>query len=224
MKEKNYSAEIANAIKSYLKEDDWHFSFDEETGLFRFGLSLSSKIKKINYIVDVKEDQYIVYAIAPIGADEEDKKMMATMAEFVCRANYGLKNGNFELDMRDGEVRFKCFVDCEGITPSKDMVENSIHCPAAMFKRYGSGIVDIIFGNATAKEAVEKCEKATEDEIRSLLSELMESEGGSEFSEMLAKLAERLDMPEEGDDESPDTGCVPAMIKTDLFGTEGDDE
>ena len=56
MKEKNYSAEIANAIKSYLKEDDWHFSFDEETGLFRFVLSLSSKIKKINYIVDVKED------------------------------------------------------------------------------------------------------------------------------------------------------------------------
>ena len=64
-----------------------------------------------------------------------------------------------------------------------------------MFKRYGSGIVDIIFGNATAKEAVEKCEKATEDEMRSLLSELMEGEGGSEFGEMLAKLAERLGMP-----------------------------
>lgn len=225
MKEKNYSTEIANAIKSYLKEDDWHFSFDEETGLFRFGLSLSSKIKKINYIVDVKEDEYIVYAIAPIGADEEDKKMMVTMAEFVCRANYGLKNGNFELDMRDGEVRFKCFVDCEGITPSKDMVQNSIHCPAAMFKRYGSGIVDIIFGNATAKEAVEKCEKATEDEVRSLLSKLMEGEGEGEgeLGEMLAKLAERLGSPDE-DDESTDTGCVPAMIKTDLFGTEGDDE
>ena len=132
--------------------------------------------------------------------------------------------GNFELDTRDGEVRFKCFVDCEGITPSKDIVENSIHCPAAMFKRYGSVIVDIIFGNDTAKEAVEKFEKATEDEMRSLLSELMEGEGGREFSEMLAKLAERLGMPEEGDEESPDTGCVPATIKTDLFGTEGDDE
>lgn len=223
MKEKNYSAEIANAIKSYLKEDDWHFSFDEETGLFRFGLSLSSKIKKINYIVDVKEDEYIVYAIAPIGADEEDKKMMATMADFVCRANYGLKNGNFELDMRDGEVRFKCFVDCEGITPSKDMVQNSIHCPAAMFKRYGSGIVDIIFGNATAKEAVERCEKATENEMRSLLSELLEGDGEGELGEMLAKLAERLGASEE-DDEPSDAGCVPAMIKTDLFGTEGDDD
>lgn len=154
MKEKTYSETIANAIKSYLKEDDWHFSFDEEAGLFRFGLLLSCKLKKINYIVDVYEDEYIVYAIAPNG----------------------------------------------------------------------SGIVDIIFGNATAKEAVEKCEKATEDEMRSLLSELMEGEGGSEFSEMLAKLAERLGMPEEGDDESLDTSCVPATIKTDLFGTEGDDE
>lgn len=224
MKEKTYSETIANAIKSYLKEDDWHFSFDEETGLFRFGLSLSSKIKKINYIVDVEEDEYIVYAIAPIGADEEDKKMMVNMAEFVCRANYGLNMGNFELDMRDGEIRFKCFVDCDGITPTDDMVRHSIRCPAAMFKRYGSGIVDIIFGNATAKEAVEKCEKATEDEMRSLLSELMEGEGGSEFGEMLVKLAERLGMPEEDDDESSEAGCVPATIKTDLFGTEGDDD
>ena len=224
MKERMYSETIAQAINNYLTEDEWHFSFDEKRGLFKFGLSLKGKIKKINYIIDVKDDEYVVYAVSPLGADEDDKEMMAAMAEFVCRANYGLKNGNFELDMRDGEVRFKCFVDCEGITPSKDMVENSIHCPAAMFKRYGSGIVDIIFGNATAKEAVEKCEKATEDEMRSLLSELMEGEGGSEFSEMLAKLAERLDMPEEGDDESPDTGCVPAMIKTDLFGTEGDED
>lgn len=223
MKEKTYSKTIANVIKSYLKEDGWHFSFDEETGMFRFGLSLSSKIKKINYIVDVKEDEYIVYAIAHIGADKEDRGMMTTMAEFVCQANYGLKNGNFELDMRDDEVRFKCFVDCEGIIPTNDMVQNSIHCPAIMFKRYGFGIVDIIFGSATANEAVEKREKATENELRSLLSDLMEEEQGeSEFGEMLARLAERLGSSDE--DESSDTGHIPVMIKTDLFGTEGDNE
>ncbi len=223
MKERMYSETIAQAINNYLTEDEWHFSFDEKRGLFKFGLSLKGKIKKINYIIDVKDDEYVVYAVSPLGADEDDKEMMAAMAEFVCRANYGLKNGNFELDMRDGEVRLKCFVDCEGITPSKDMVQNSIHCPAAMFKRYGSGIVDIIFGNATAKEAVERCEKATENEMRSLLSELLEGDGEGELGEMLAKLAERLGAPEE-DDESPDAGCVPAMIKTDLFGTEGDED
>lgn len=222
MKEKTYSKAIANAIKSYLKEYDWHFSFDEETGMFRFELSLTSKIKKINYIVDVKEDEYIVYAIVPIGADEEDERAMANMAEFICRANYGLKNGNFEFDMCDGEIRYKCYVDCESIIPPKEIVRNSIHCPATMLKHYSSGIVDMLFGNITAKEALEKCEKAVEDEVHSLLRELMESESESEFEETLPKLDEHQNETEE--DESSDTGCVPATIKTDLFGTEGDDD
>lgn len=74
IKEKTYSETIANAIKSYLKEDGWHFSFDEERGLFKFGLSLRSKIKNISYIIDVRDDAYIVYAISPICAEEEDKR------------------------------------------------------------------------------------------------------------------------------------------------------
>lgn len=84
MKEKLYSVKIANAIKSYLEEDDWHFSFDEKKGLFKFNLSLKSKIKNISYIIDVKEDEYIVFVVSPIGADVEDKTMMSQMAEFIC--------------------------------------------------------------------------------------------------------------------------------------------
>ena len=161
MKERIYSKDIANAINTFLKEDDWHFSFDEQRGVFKFGLSLKSKIKKVNYLIHVKEDEYIVYAISPIGADEDDEKMMAAMAEFVCRANYGLKNGNFELDMRDGEIRFKCFMDCEDIMPSTEVIRNSIHCPAAMFKQYGDGIIDISVGNAISKKAVAKFYNST---------------------------------------------------------------
>lgn len=86
MKEKIYSKDIVHAINTYLKEDDWNFSFDEMRGVFKFGLSLKAKMKKINYFIYVKEDEYIVYAVSSLGADEEDEKMMATMAEFVCRA------------------------------------------------------------------------------------------------------------------------------------------
>ena len=147
--------------------------------------------------------------------------MMSSMAEFVCRANYGLVNGNFELDMRDGEIRFKCFVDCEGITPTSEMVRNSIHCPAAMFKRYGAGIVDIIFGKSSALGAVEKCEKTTEDELRYLLTELECDEEGGELEDMIARLAERLDLT--GEDEPTDADGESVHIKIDLFGTEGAD-
>lgn len=222
MKERTYSKSIANAINNFLAENDWHFSFDDQCGLFKFGLCLKGKIKKINYIIDVKEDEYIVYAISPLGADEDDEKMMATMAEFVCRANYGLKNGNFELDMRDGEMRFKSFVDCDGITPTTEMVRNSIHCPAAMFDRYGTGIVDIIFSNAKAKDAIAKCERSPVEELRALLGE--EVDGDEDMGAMITCLAARFGIDEsdlQSDADSSQTTEDETEVKMDLFKSEG---
>ena len=222
MKNRTYSKSIADAINSFLTEDDWHFSFNDQRGLFKFGLNLKGRIKNVRYIVDIKDDEYVVYAISPIGAGEDDEKMMVIMAEFICRANYGLKNGNFELDMRDGEIRYKSFVDCEGLTPTTEMVRNSIHCPAAMFDRYGDGIVDIIFGNSTAKEAVAKCEKSPEEELRALLGE--EFDGDDDMEAMIARLAARFGINESElypDGETADSSDGETEVKTDLFGTEG---
>lgn len=222
MKNRTYSKSIANVINSFLTEDDWHFSFDDKHGLFRFGLNLKGRIKKVSYIIDVKDDEYVVYAISPLGADDDNEKVMATMADFLCRANYGLKNGNFELDMRDGEIRYKCFVDCEGITPTSEMVRNSIHCPAAMFDRYGAGIVDIIFGNATAKEAIAKCEKSPAEELRAILGE--ELGGDEDVDPMIARLAARFGIDESdlrNDSEMSISNDSETEVRTDLFGTEG---
>lgn len=44
MKERTYSMSIANAVAEFLKKDDWHFSFDEKSWIFRFGLSLKGKL------------------------------------------------------------------------------------------------------------------------------------------------------------------------------------
>lgn len=222
MKEKNYSKEIANVINAFLKEDDWYFSFDEQRGLFKFGLSLKSKLKKINYFVAVKEDEYIVYAISPIGVDEDDKEMMASMAEFVCRANYGLMNGNFELDMRDGEIRFKCFVDCKGTFPTIEIIKNSIYYPAAMFKQYGNGIVDIIFGNASVKETIDKCENFPIKELRALLTDDLDED--VDIETMIARLAQKLGVSESeiiSDEGQPASAGSETEVKTDLFGLKG---
>ncbi len=222
MKERTYSKNIANAINKFLTDYDWNFSFDDQSGLFKFGLCIKGRIKKISYIVDVKEDEYIVYAISPLGVDDDDEKMMASMAEFVCRANYGLKNGNFELDMRDGEIRFKSFVDCECITPTLEMVKNSVCCPATMFDRYGSGIVDVIFSDVTPKEAVAKCEKSPAEELRALFGE--QPDGDEDMEAMIARLAARFGIDESDlrpDDEQPDFNDDETDVKTELFKAKG---
>lgn len=226
MKERSYSMNIANAVNDFLKEDDWHFSFDETRGIFRFGLGLKGKLKKINYIVDIKDGEYLVYAISPLGADEEDAKMMANMAEFICRANYGLKMGNFELDFDDGEVRFKVHVLCKGVTPTAEMIKRSIYCPATMFDHYGSGIVDIIFNDATGKAAVEKCEKQSESEIRSILAELLSDDDTATSEEgdmeaMVARLAARFGITDTDESAQTSEDGDNIDIHTDLFEKKG---
>lgn len=201
-----YSNELANLVKKFLVDDDWHFSFDENIGVFDFGLRVKSKIQKINYIVDVHEDEIVVYGMCPIGADHTDSNMMAQMAEFLCRANYGLKNGCFELDFRDGEIRYKSFIDCEDVMPSTEVIKNSIHCIAVMFKRYAPGIADIIFASCTAKEAIGKCKKSSEDELRSMLTEAVgEDIEDTDIASMLERLAARLGIKEGGEDETDET-------------------
>lgn len=173
MRKYEYSDELVNLVKKFLSEDGWHFSFDENTGVFDFGIRIKSKIQKINYIVGVHEDEIIVYGMCPIGADHADGNMMAQMAEFFCRANYGLKNGCFELDFRDGEIRFRSFIDSEAVMPSTEVIKNSIYCTAAMYERYAPGIVDIIFTGCTAKEAIVKCEKSSENKMRTRVTEVV---------------------------------------------------
>ena len=157
---KNYSPKIAEAVHNFLTKDDWNFEFQEEKGIFRFGLNLKGKIRNVQYIVDVHETDFNVYGLVPISAEHRDKYMMQQLAEFLHRANYGLRNGNFELDFRDGEIRYKTYIECEGLdAPTFEMVRSGIYCTAAMFERYGEGIVKIIFADMDAETAIAICEK-----------------------------------------------------------------
>ena len=157
--DEGYSEDIVGELRGFLLDDDWKFDFDDERGIFRFGVNIDGKMKHVNYFVPVRDDSYTVYAISPVSGDADDEEVMHNIAEFVCRANYGLRNGNFEVDMRDGEIRYKVFVDCDGgQLPTRDIIRGSIIIPAMMFERYSPGLLDVIFKGSTAAEAIEQCE------------------------------------------------------------------
>ena len=160
--------------------------------------------------------------IYPIAANENNEKMMYSLAEFVWRANYGLKIGNFVLDSRDVELRFKCFVDCDAITPTQEMVRNSILCPAAMFDNYSDGIVGIIFGDMSAKEAVEQCESCNDDRLSSALASLCAEDEDGELSAMLSRLAARMGIEglESVPEQVEDYSATVDPIKTRIFAVE----
>ncbi|MBP5321124.1 MAG: hypothetical protein J6334_09050 [Kiritimatiellae bacterium] len=148
--------EIIDAVRDFLDEDDWRYEFESEKTLIRFGVSLNCKLKDVRCVVDFGDDYYIVYAISPINADKETPQ---EMLKYLSMANYGLRNGNFELDVRDGEIRYKCYVNCDGIEAlSKSIIEDSIKIPCAMFDRYGNGIAALAMGFSDAETEIKKAE------------------------------------------------------------------
>lgn len=157
---KNYSTEIAQAIKDHLCACETKLvAFNQENGSFGFSMHLDSQISFIHYVIKVFESSYIVVAICPVSPAAGNSAVLAAMAEFICRANYGLKNGNFEMDFRDGQLRYKCFVDCGEQIPSQSVVRSSIGVPAAMMERYAAGIIGILYKGMDAESAVKECEQ-----------------------------------------------------------------
>ena len=152
------STRILEAIREHLENRSLkRVFFDEKSNIFSFVMNLPGPLAFIDYIIMVHEESFSVLAVCPLEA--KDPALRPVMSEFLNRANYNLRNGNFEFDFSDGEVRYKCFVDCEDLVPSQKMIQNSISIPLAMYRRYGPGIVNILYTGMSAEQAVRECEE-----------------------------------------------------------------
>ena len=155
---KNYSEELVSIVREHLDDKGWTYRFEDDNGVFRFGLNISGNLRSIQYLIDIRDTDYSVYAISPLSADKDNEDQLHRMSEAVNRINYGLRDGNFELDLNDGEIRYKSYVNCEDSTLSQAMVRRSIGVPAAMFTRYSKVIIGIIFSDGDPKTLVDQCE------------------------------------------------------------------
>lgn len=152
----DYSLKIAEAIEEFLKNDDWNFDATDENGIIRFGIKLRCKFQHADIRVRVRQDSYLVLTTLPVTADEDSR---AKVLDFINRANYGFVHGNFEMDPRDGELRFRTSQNCgRDILINSDIIKESIYLNLSMVERYGTPLMKVMMGVATPEEAIEEAE------------------------------------------------------------------
>ena len=202
MTTRTYSKEIANAIHHHLKDNDFKYQFDADRGVFNFLVGITGKAKTLIYHIYVSEHGFTSNARFPLGPSSSDEACMNTMARFLHRVNYALRNGNFELDMDDGEINYKVHCSCRGlVAPSDEMIAESITCPNAMFDKYEAGIMGILFSGMSDQEALDRCENG-KGSMLSALEELKE------------RLEARLHSDhEDDDDEDDDSSAIDAFLR-----------
>ncbi|MCI8399164.1 MAG: YbjN domain-containing protein [Oscillibacter sp.] len=148
----SYSKQIANLVMSCLDNQELNYDFNQEDGIIRFSISNAGKLKNIRFIIGIWDSDYVVFASIDLNAD---KDVQAEMCDFMTRVNYAIKFGNFEMDHRDGEIRFRVAVDCDDCTPSEEVIKNSLYIPLMMYRDYGDALLSVLFGMKTGAEAFE---------------------------------------------------------------------
>lgn len=154
--------QIVDAVRDWLDGDEWHYEYNAEHHLINMGINLKSKIKSGKIFIDIKDDCYVVYLYSPIDGD---KDKIDELLKYLTLANRGLLNGNFELDLSDGEIRYKTFVNCDGMkTLPTEVIQDSIYIPCIMMDRYGDGIAALALGFSDAETEIKKIEDKDAEE------------------------------------------------------------
>ncbi len=145
---------MIDRVREHLESNGIRFNFEEERQIFRFGITTHNKIRSLNMVIHFTSQEMVVLAVCPLAADvaSADEVM-----RYLTMANYGLRNGNFEMDLNDGEVRYKSYVNTEGYDELPDcQIRKAVVIPVAMFDRFGDGLAALLMGFSDATTEMRK--------------------------------------------------------------------
>ena len=102
----------------------------------------------------VLDEMGLVFQIREVKAHKSNKITYKQMMEYITRANYGLRIGNFEMDLRDGEIFYKTAgVFSDGI-PVNEEIRRLVQVGIRMAEKYGQGFHDVMYLGKSPAETV----------------------------------------------------------------------
>ena len=155
VKQSENALQAFDTLGQFLGEDEWHPQRLDEKYVYRAGFSGKNGNTTCFAQIRVDLDQFLFYVVAPVKAPED---LRQAVAEFVTRANYGLRIGNFEMDFGDGEVRYKSSLDFEDAVLTSELIRNTIYPAVQTTDRYLPGLMAVIYGGKSPAEAVAEIE------------------------------------------------------------------
>lgn len=153
------SSTTISQITGFFDRNSWHYDIDHDGSgneFLRAGFTIKSKLKSISVQIRTLKIGIKIVGICRLSVDEEYR---ASVAEYLHRANYGLNSGNFELDVRDGEVRYKVYLpEYDGYAVPDEAIDSGLDVIIDMFTRYGDGLAALMMGFSDPETEIKKAE------------------------------------------------------------------
>jgi hypothetical protein len=147
---------LFESIVQYLQADQWPVLVVPNEPIAVTGFHGKNGQWQCQLHLREEQRQIVFYSICPVTVPYDRR---VAMAEFITRANYGLVMGNLELDMDDGEVRYKTSREMSSDTLA-ECLSPLLYANVLSFDRYLLGIKLVTEGHVLPVEACAAVEDA----------------------------------------------------------------
>ena len=145
--------EVYRTLIRTLDGVDWKYEKNDEKLLIRSGVK--SDDFPVEFIVLVKPKNEVVQFLSKLPFNfPEDKRVEGAIA--VCAANYGLVDGSFDYDIRDGEIVFRLTSSYRQSLLGEELFKYMIVVASSTVDKYNDKFFMISKGMMTAVQFLEQ--------------------------------------------------------------------
>lgn len=142
---------LFEAVLTHLQADNVEFRRVGNHMAVELGVAGDNGSYRMVIVVDAERSVARFLTFVPGKVPEHRRR---EVMEFLTRANYGLLLGNFEIDLSDGEVRFKVARESESGELTHDQFQSDLYLSVALMDRYFPGLQRVTQGSADAAAAI----------------------------------------------------------------------
>ena len=142
-------SDAMGAVREFLRADEMTFR-DDDGG--RVVVPFADEDGRWSATVAEANGCVVCTAGFPANVPEEFRP---AAAELLCRLNWPLLLGNWEMDWSDGEVRFRASLPVGSVDLTPDLARDLCYTAFGTFTRGWRPLMDVATGAATAAEAID---------------------------------------------------------------------
>jgi hypothetical protein len=146
---------LLEVAKKFFDEDNWRYQELKDQGILTVAFKGESGQWSCYAQAQDQRNLFVFYSISPT---RPEPGKIAAMAEYLTRVNYNMALGNFEMDMEDGEIRFKTSIDVTGQELTVPLVRQMVYSNLISMDRYLPGIQAVANTDEAPAEVIARIE------------------------------------------------------------------
>jgi hypothetical protein len=147
---------IFTAVVTFFQEKNWDYDVVTSDSILSTEVAGENGSWKCLILIEEEAQYLCFYSILPFNVNPNRKEFLA---EFLMRANFGMKIGNFEMDFEDGEIRYKTSLNLGHIDINSAIIERLIYSNLSMMDIYLPGIMKVMYADISPQEAIVEVEQ-----------------------------------------------------------------